>query len=200
MDRTTLLRFVSKYPHATRALIHSADNSEGYRCGHLLAISNTGHVWRAYSTVLFLHPDVYLLPRAVSWLHDHVTAHEADAFMVTNMFWNGVAGREFRGGGFFGTDLFTFRPPMLAPNFWSGVCKVPEGERSDLPERILYRKTRVGVNTRVLGNRTTGTAAPDAFGVWHSHTPADVVKWLLNEHLNQARQNHGGQTTKRHIS
>ena len=142
MDRTMLLRFVSKYPHATRALIHSADNSEGYRCGHLLAISNTGHVWRAYSTVLFLHPDVYLLPRAVSWLHDHVTAHEADAFMVTNMFWNGVAGRSFVAAASSARICSPSDRRCSRPTFGVVSARSRRAKGVTLPERILYRKTQ----------------------------------------------------------
>ena len=41
LSAATLLRFLARYPHRTRALLHSADNSQGYRCGHLQAVAST---------------------------------------------------------------------------------------------------------------------------------------------------------------
>ena len=67
MHASTLLRHIVRYPHRTMALLHTADNSFGYRCGHLHAVASTRFVWESYRRgVIFLHPDVYLLPRAVS--------------------------------------------------------------------------------------------------------------------------------------
>lgn len=180
IDRTTLLRYLARYPHDTRALIHSADNADGYRCGHLKAIEKTAHVWRVYPTVLFLHPDVYLLPRAINWLGDSLAVAQRrqppSAFLVTKMFWDTGS----RGGQYFGTDLFTFKPSLLGKDFWNGVCQVPPDEPIKLPERTLYRLTR-RLPISVLGNRTTSGYAPDAFGVWHSHAPVDVAKWLSSQ-------------------
>lgn len=55
------------YPHRNRALARMAQNS-GRRCGHLEAIQVLEPVWRDYRFVLFLHPDVYLLPDAFKQL------------------------------------------------------------------------------------------------------------------------------------
>ena len=221
-----LLRFLARYPHHTRALIRTPDNSEGYRCGHLQAIASTASVWAPYAAVLFTHPDVYLTPRASRWFEKALLAamppstgddgSEAGnggvgdgsegsasgggagdrsgirpAFLVTEMRWlqeNGVL--QSRPGGYYGTDLFAFRPPALRAHAWSGVCRVPRNEPVAIPERSLFRlvnnnSTRIseaGVTTtpvRVLGARTTSTPkGEDEYGVWHSHYPADIVSSL----------------------
>ena len=225
----TLLRFLARYPHRTRALVRTPDNSEGYRCGHLQAIASTASVWAPYAAVLFTHPDVYLTPRGSRWFETALLAamppsaggHGSErgggngsegasgggasgggsgasgggsgfrpAFLVTEMRWlqeDGVL--QSRPGGYYGTDLFAFRPRALRAHAWSGVCRVPSNEPVAIPERSLFRLvnnrsvvSEAGVKTtpvRVLGARTTSTPKDeDAYGVWHSHYPADIVRYL----------------------
>ena len=208
----TLLRFLARYPHRTRALIHSSDNSQGYRCGHLHAVATTRPIWAAYKLVLFAHPDVYLLPKAIRWL-EAALAPPANqtrppAFSVTTMYWYGashavpppqahmpppVAGAKAGSDGrtaFFGTDLFAFAPPQLAADTWARVCTFAASEppQHRLPEHALWRLVAAGRLThKVLGNRTTSTDGEDAYGVWHSHEPERVAKYLVDHQLVRRR-------------
>ena len=88
MHASTLLRHLVRYPHRTVSLLHTHDNSFGYRCGHLHAVESTRFVWDSYHRgVIFLHPDVFLLPRAVRWLSDalHDAAGNTTALLVTRL-------------------------------------------------------------------------------------------------------------------
>ena len=128
----TLLRYAARYPHGTRALVHTADNSEGYRCGHLHAVASSAKAWSAYKHVLFLHPDIYLLPRAFVWLDGALADRPTQraAFLVTRMYWSGggPTGWAQAPSTFYGTDLFAFRPPLLHAGQWDTICKVPSTE------------------------------------------------------------------------
>lgn len=210
LSPTVLLRFLARYPHRLRALLQTMDNSQGYRCGHLHAIATTRSVWSAYANVLFLHPDVYLLPRAVDWLEGALNATDAasTAFFVTSMFWVDERGRaktrpdESGRSPFYGTDLFAFRPPLLRRDAWKGICVVPPNAPPShrLPEHALYGlvHSEPRVSSRVLGNRTTSTPSPligDAYGVWHSHEPERVAQYLQEHRLvppNKGRTGGGG--------
>jgi hypothetical protein len=194
LSAATLLRFVAKYPHRTRALVRSSDNAMGYRCGHLHAIATLASVWRAYEAVLFAHPDVYLLPRALHWLGGAMRAANASGatFIVTNMLWlasptssNTPANHPSRrvAGGFFGTDLFVFRPPLLRASAWQRVCATATDESSyyGKPEHRLWRLINdQHLAHSVVGNRTTSivSSGSDAYGVWHSHEPDKIARLL----------------------
>ena len=52
------------YPQSTRMLIHTGVNT-GYRCGLLHALSASHWIWHRHDSVVFTHPDVFLLPPAV---------------------------------------------------------------------------------------------------------------------------------------
>ena len=185
---TMLLRFLVRYPHRRRVLVQSTDNSQGYRCGHLAAIAGTRSAWSVYANVLFLHPDVYLLPRAVRWLETALQAAETrkSAFVVTRMYWPDPSHPSHRLPplqriAFFGTDLFAFRPSLVPADAWAKVCQLP-ASGSKLPEHGLWRlvTTSYKLPHIVLGNRTTANPwnKEDAYGVWHSHGPEVVVKYI----------------------
>ena len=40
---------------------------------------------------------------------------------------------------------------------------------------------------QVLGNRTTSMPSEDAYGVWHSHEPEKIIRFLSEHHLVRAR-------------
>ena len=192
LSPTTLLRFVARYPHRRRVLLQSSDNSFGYRCGHLHAVASSRSVWQAYANVLFLHPDIYLLPRAVQWLEQSLAQSAAtSAFLVTSMYWfspaPGLPGSTTRSSTYYGTDLFAFRPPHLKADTWTRVCTVSASEPQirKLPEHLLWRLINVDsrLPVRVLGNRTTSMDRDDNYGVWHSHEPDKVAKYLVDHHL-----------------
>ena len=194
LSSATLLRYLTRYPHRTRALVHSGDNSQGYRCGHLHAIRTTRSMWAPYQHVLFLHPDVYLLPNGVRWLGAALAAatggykDASAAFLVTNMVWEGAGKGNPTERQYFGTDLFVFRPPLLDADAWSRVCQPPTPTAPPshrLPEHELWRLVNVEQKLahRVLGNRTTSTSREDAYGVWHSHEPEKVAAYLSQHHL-----------------
>ena len=167
---TTLLRFLSRYPHRTRVLIQTADNSGGYRCGHLHAVSVSRSIWAAYRNVLFLHPDVFLLPRGAAWMELalHLYPSQRFALLVTQLTPRVVKNYTSRvrvhvsSQTLFGTDLFVFRPQLVlnvsgasgmggsaaeqgsaAPDtsLWRGVCVADPAETIDWPERRLWRLT-----------------------------------------------------------
>ena len=64
-NRTALERYLTLYPHASKS-IHISGSNSGKRCGALEAIAEQRWRWRCYAWVLFLHPDVYLLPGSVA--------------------------------------------------------------------------------------------------------------------------------------
>lgn len=193
LHAATLLRYLARYPHRTRVLIQTSDNAQGYRCGHLQAVASTASAWSPYANVLFLHPDVYLLPRAAGWIEAALAeaAARSTAFLVTSMVWvtpgiSGAPPRLSSRGGFFSTDLFAFRPSLLGPNTWSRVCVASASEPADhkLPEHGLWRLIHdAQLPHKILGNRTTSTFGQDAFGVWHSHDPDRVAAYLVEQRL-----------------
>lgn len=205
MAPTSLLRFLSRYPHRTRTLLQTNDNV-GYRCGHLHAIHRTRHAWEAYETVLFAHPDVYLFPQAVRWLQGVMRTNPLSAFLVTKLTPRHMRGkdgtRKFKVTlGIYGTDLFAFRPRRLrseqdaavngteaavvassswsssADAVWRDVCVLPPRERVDWPERALWRLVHSKkLPVAEIGVRSTAARKADSYGVWHAHEPDAVAR------------------------
>lgn len=64
-NRSALELYLTLYPHTRKAIVISDANS-GKRCGHLEAIAEQVAHWRCYAWLIFCHPDVYLLPGALT--------------------------------------------------------------------------------------------------------------------------------------
>jgi hypothetical protein len=110
MHAASLVRALRLYPHRSpRLLIHTGVTT-GYRCGLLHSIAISAHVWWRYTSVMFSHPDVYLLPPATVLLEQSLTASPLAAFLGTStrMFWYGR-----RRPSAVLSDLFAFRPALL---------------------------------------------------------------------------------------
>ena len=200
LDEALLMRLVSRYTtHRTKALLITKDNSKGYACGLLHAVARSKAAWQTYQTVLVLHPDVYLLPKAVKWLEWAMRhAPSRAAFLVTNLtprflVINGSTGK--RGPVIkervYNTDLFVMRPRIAAAAPWEDVCRIPRDERVGWSERSFWRlihggaavgagssSTTTTFQVHRLGSRATSTELPDNHGVWHSHSVARVAAYL----------------------
>ena len=104
-----LVHAMKQYPQRTRYLLHTGVNI-GYRCGHIHALGVTQRIWRRFRTVVFTHPDVFLLPPAPMKLLEAVEANDASAFFAseTRMFWFG----KHKTLAYL-SDLFAFRTAEL---------------------------------------------------------------------------------------
>ena len=176
MSQDTLVRYLSRYPHQRRALVSTADNSEGYRCGHLQAIASTTRVWAPYSAVVFMHPDIFLTPRASRWLESALLDETSGsnqtsrppAFLVTEMRWIDGTRPVHTGGPapqYFGTDLFAWRPVALrSPDSWHGICSAAHAPlKSYMPGTGQLRPSGGGANQvlpeQILSDFVTGPKA-----------------------------------------
>jgi hypothetical protein len=72
MSLPQLMGYLAAYTMPVRLLIKTGINV-GYHCGHLHSLAISRHVWSRYALTLFLHPDVYLLPRFFSVLESQLT-------------------------------------------------------------------------------------------------------------------------------
>lgn len=169
------------YPHARKAIINGWRNNSGKRCGLLEAIAGEYWRWRCYEWVLFLHPDLYLLPGAVATLGSALQTHRTFAFLVQPLYL-------YAKRSLWNTDLFMWRPPLLqqnpsagqhASNIFDGMCLSREqangttllhGDAS--PERSLYRAVHAGqLSWCELGGKKAFLHSVDLLGIWHSHIP-----------------------------
>ena len=194
-----LLASLSLYPHRTRVLLRTADNAEGYSCGLLHAVAGSRAIWAPYKLVLVMHPDIYLLPKAMRWLESAIRSAPHAAFLVTNLSprfaINGTTGRRILPvvkEKVYNTDLFLFRPPLAASLAWSNACHVPPAEAVTWSERSFWRLihghvpaggtaprgTIDGHAVHRMGVRATSTEVADNHGVWHSHDVTRAAAFL----------------------
>jgi len=183
------------YPQSTRMLIHTGVNT-GYRCGLLHALSASHWIWHRHDSVVFTHPDVFLLPPAVYELGAYLAAHRSAHSLLatsTKMFWY----RNNRPLAFL-SDLFAFYPAQLPLRCTVGSCarrpslywqnasvecsmSLVWGRGLLKPEQALYR-VQVALNAshaellpRTIGWRRT---LPSTSGVWHTHNVSQVATAL----------------------
>lgn len=200
----SLLRAMEHYPQRARLLVHTGVNT-GYRCGLLHSLATSRHVWKWYGTVIFTHPDVYLLPPAPQTLGTTLSSHARAAFLAsfTRMFWHGRS----RPGAYL-SDLFCFRPALIGHStaarerrsYWSHASDEctsslspdrPGQKRLFKPEQALFEvRSTLNVSYAELElTRSTGWMkyTPSNSGVWHTHNVTQVAAALAR--LQRGQQN-----------
>ena len=104
-----MVAWLRLYPHAQRRLVFDSANS-GKRCGHLQAFAAEHRSWGHAQWVLFTHPDVYLLPRALSMLEAFLSGRPYAAFFVSPLVDRRLAHRP---ASLYATALFLVRPQRI---------------------------------------------------------------------------------------
>ncbi|KAL1520661.1 hypothetical protein AB1Y20_022233 [Prymnesium parvum] len=113
LDTSNLARVLAEYPHRRKALVPIEKNS-GRRCGHLQAIQELERLWKGYRFVLFLHPDVYILPRGFATIGAAIRkARDEAAFIVTPFGYKGQSPNRWKALRMYNTDCFVFFPSAL---------------------------------------------------------------------------------------
>lgn len=175
------------YPHAQKVLENGWRSNSGKRCGALEAIASQHSRWRCYEWVLFLHPDMYLLPGAVATLGAALKAHPATAFLVQPLYL-------YSHRSLWNTDLFAWRPPQFTPavqgvteprNVFDGMCLSRRQPNRTLlvhadasPERSLFEAVhQQHLSWCELAGKKPFLHQMDLLGIWHSHSPDLAIRF-----------------------
>ena len=182
----TLSRHLAHYPHTGKA-VALPSNRGGFRCGLLDAIEDLHPTWREASFVISVHPDVFLLPKAVQAIGELMHEHRDTAFFVTRFMDSARA---------FDVDLIVFRPPLLGGvNPFKGMCSCtppcgkPRGQPQATPEAALARFLRSSSLKRIeMCSRHSSDRQVDPLGVWHTHSRAQLEQYLSSPQAAAAYQ------------
>ena len=181
-NRTALELYLTLYPHASKS-IHVSNSNSGKRCGALEAIAEQHWRWRCYAWVLFLHPDVYLLPGSLASLGAAAQASPSTAFFVVPLNMRAHPDDSWNRGhdDLWNTDLHMFRPPLIMASddygtIFDSMCinasSLPAGTKP--LNASLERSFHDAITSRrafswcELPAKKAFTKI-DALGVWHSH-------------------------------
>jgi hypothetical protein len=182
-----LHKWASLYPHARKTIVFDPQFNSGKRCGHLQAFAVEHALWQDRELAIFTHPDVYMLPRALSTFEALLQQWPRATFFVSTLRppYIQAHAQLHNSTRLYVTDLLVVRPRRLraglgpspdgAARFFDSMClsrtnatdEYPGTRPLDVsPERGLFRAVHVhglrepGVQVRVPEGQARAATSP----------------------------------------
>ena len=165
-NKGNLKRLFEQYPHESKTLIHE-DRLPNYKCGQFSALDEMRDIWEQYSIVVWINPDTFVTPLAVTYYGKVLAKYSEYAFYVTR--WQARMDS-------FNTDVMVFRPPILRGK---NTFSIDASNCTDTLTEVIYANMVKAVGSYVeMFDGWHGNQAIDPGGMWHTHRFKDVQVYM----------------------